>query len=108
MQGQGTATSRAVVSTHTQAVEAVRQERVSTLQYRRIVQALKAGRAERKIAESESIGEHLVRRIRALEFERAERQMKAVGVSLTGFLDNVRHLHADIDRGIFEDLQEVA
>lgn len=108
MNRQSTAVVRTEAVPSSQLVGSVRRMRVSAMQHRRIVDALRAGKPERKIAETESVQEHLVRQIRALEFERADRQMSAVSVSLTGFLHNVRHLHADIDRAIFEDVQEVA
>lgn len=108
MPGQSTAVVRTEAVPSSQLVGSAGRVRVSRMQYRRIVDALRTDKSERKIAEGESVEERLVRQIRALEFERAERQMDAIGVSVSGFLQNVRHLHAEIDRSIFEDLQEVA
>lgn len=108
MSDQSTAIARKAAVPGVQVHGSVRRIGVSEQQYRRIVYALRNRRPERRIAQDEAVEESLVREVRALEFERAERQMDAVGVSLTGFLENVRHLHADIDRGIFEDLQECA
>lgn len=108
MPGQSTAVVRTEAVPSSQLIGSTRRVRVSRMQYRRIVDALRTGKPERKIAEGESVEERLVRQVRALEFERAERQMDAIGVSVSGFLQNVRHLHAEIDRSIFEDFQEVA
>lgn len=81
---------------------------ISSMQHRRIVAALEQGVCERRIAQTEGLPETVVRRIRTLELDRHKRQMAAVGTSVSLFLENVRLLHADIDRGIFEELSGAA
>lgn len=76
------------------------------IQYRRIVASLSEGHAERNIAEAEKLPEQVIRRVRAAEIDRLTRQMSAVGVAFGGFLDNVKHLHAEIDNSVLEELRE--
>lgn len=78
------------------------------IQYRRIVASLEQGHGEKNIAEAERCSERVVRRVRAAELDRLKRQMGAVGVAFTGFLENVRHLHGEIDSAVIEELRGAA
>lgn len=92
-----------------QTIDGVRSHAgLSTLQIRRIVARLEDGQGERNIAESEHIAERIVRRVRQLELDRRARQMAAVGTAVGSFLDQVSHLHRDIDESVFEELREGA
>jgi hypothetical protein len=70
------------------------------------VAALEAGESEKNIAAAERIPERMVRRIRKYELDRRYRHMNAVGSALSGFLDNVRHLHREIDESITAEILE--
>jgi len=108
MQGQSTAVSVARKPAASQVAVNTSQPSVTPLLFRRVVAALEAEHAEQSIAESEHIPVRLVRRIRKYELDRRNRQMNAVGSAFGGFLDNVRHLHREIDEAIFEELREGA
>lgn len=75
------------------------------VQYRRIVASLEKGHGEKNIAEAERCSEQVVRRVRAAELDRLKRQMGAVGVAFSGFLETVRHLHGEIDSSVIAELQ---
>lgn len=81
---------------------------ITPIQYRRIVASLAAGHREKNIADGERIPERIVRRVRAAEIDRLNRQMSAVSVSFGGFLDNVRKLHSEIDQAVIEELRGAA
>jgi len=81
---------------------------ITTIQIRRIVAGLEAGHSERKIAQAEGLDEAAIRRVRAAELDRRNRQMSAVGIAFSDLLENVRILHRDIDEAVFEELREHA
>lgn len=108
MQAQSTAVSVQRKGPLSETVVNTNPRSVSPLLIRRVVKALEDGHAERSIAEAESIPERLVRRIRKYELDRRSRRVDAVGMAFGGFLDNVRHLHRDIDQSVDEEILEGA
>lgn len=80
----------------------------SPLLIRRVVAALEAGEGEKNIAAAEHISERMVRRIRKYELDRRHRHMNAVGTAVGGMLDNIRHLHREIDESITAEILEGA
>jgi hypothetical protein len=82
--------------------------RAAAVKFRRIVARLEAGQYERNIAQSEGIPEKLICTIRQLELDRRNRQMSAVGTAFGTFMENIRHLHGEIDEGILEEFLERA
>src|SRR6185503_9878459 len=95
---------RPAAAQHAHSVE--RGSAITAIQFRRIVQSLEAGHGEHAIANAERIPERWVRKIRVLELERRERQLSAIGPALSGFVENMRHLHRDLDAAIFEQARE--
>jgi len=108
MEGQSTAVSVQRKAVASEAIANTNAASVTPLLIRRVVDALEAGHAERSIAESERIPERVVRRIRKYELDRRSRQMNAVGLAVGGMLDNVRHLHREIDESITAEILEGA
>lgn len=108
MPGQSTAVSVQRKGAASESIANVNRYAASPLLIRRVVAALEAGEGEKNIAASEHISERMVRRIRKYELDRRYRHMNAVGTAFCGFLDNVRHLHREIDESITAEILEGA
>lgn len=108
MQGQSTGVSMIRKSVSSEVYANTNAASVTPALIRRVVDSLEAGHAERNIAEAERIPERVVRRIRKYELDRRNRQVNAIGTAFGGFLDNVRHMHREIDESITQELMEGA